>query len=127
MTVAKGKQKTLPQKVDRLLVEKVRQQWDDGMSQVAIGKEHGISATTVARYLTAEFDPYLDEVALSRARKGDPVALEGLTRFELREFATRFAAELDKMTLGERMDEMTELSEALGISTGDLTRRLREE
>ena len=127
MTVAKGKQKTLPQKVDRLLVEKVRMLNDMDYSMSEIARQVGVSATTVARYLTPEFDPYLDEVALSRARKGDPGALEGLTRFELREFATRFAAELDKMTLGERMDEMTELSEALGISTGDLTRRLREE
>jgi hypothetical protein len=57
---------------------------EEGMGRYAISRKLGIHHDTVSRWLNnpAEFDPYLDEVAITRALAGDVKVYDNLTTFE---------------------------------------------
>ena len=80
-------------------VEKVRLVFELaelGYTPPQVGKIAGVSAFSVRRWLKDNVfgNPYLDQVAIERALKGDRAVYERLTFYELIEFAKRARASL---------------------------------
>lgn len=109
--------------IDRGLVEQGLQLKASGMSIRAIAKELGVGRGKVERWISTGVDPHLDEVALTRARKGDHDVFHNLTSFEMREFLDRLKAEVDAMDLHDRNELVQSLGKAFGVSVSDLLNR----
>lgn len=76
---------------------------DEGLKFSQIAREVGVDSDTVRRWLThpQKFDPYYDEVALSRALEGETDVINRLTNWERDEMFDRIA----KMRLTLDRDE----------------------
>lgn len=67
---------------------------DKGMYPGAIGKQLGVSRSTVRHWLDnpERFSPAIDEVAIERALGGDRIVFQNLTAFESKIFWEKSAA-----------------------------------
>jgi hypothetical protein len=106
----------------------------EGLSRTAIGRKLGVANDTVIRWLgrvnnpesraqaIAKWDPYIDEVAVRRAVKGDQKVWENLTVFEREEVRKALLVRLEREPLGPEHISgeretfwLTEWSESVGM------------
>lgn len=86
-------------KLDRQACLAVYEAVESGQTQLKAAKAAGVSAGNASVWLRnpARFDPYFDEIALSRALSGDLSAFRALTVWEVHAFWDRLLQERRKL------------------------------
>jgi hypothetical protein len=100
----------------------------EGYSYAAIGRAVGVHDSSAWDYCNhpEKWDPYIDEIAVSRALNGDRDVYDALTIWEEAEFVRRFRDQREALiTQAEKNDFTESVSRALGFSSGALATKIR--
>lgn len=94
---------------------------EQGLRVNEIYKQTGFFYKSIQRWLAhpERFDPYIDEVAVSRAIAGDGEVLDNLTIFEAEIVVQYFAKHRARMSRAEMRDHGIEMVKAFGEQRWD--------